>query len=99
MTNENNSSDLVRLTGLWNNEGRNGPYFGGNLGMARLLVFPNKYKRENSNDPDYLMCLAPKDRDNPKQDATAAASEEAIMPPKASEEAKQQPGREEDIPC
>jgi hypothetical protein len=53
-------SKLINLTGLWKNKAKDGSMFlSGKIGMATVLVFPNKRKRPDSNDPDYTVCLAP----------------------------------------
>lgn len=50
---------MLKLTGLWQNENKNGKYLAGNLSNGiRILVFSNDYK-EKDNQPDYLMFLAP----------------------------------------
>lgn len=66
-------SKLIQLTGLWANQSKDGgSYLSGKLGArANLLIFKNKNKRPNSNDPDYFACLAPvepKEQDKQKKD-------------------------------
>ena len=54
-------NDKVKMTGLWRNTTAKGDmYLSGNVGLAKMLIFPNGYKEEGSNDPDYYMFLAPK---------------------------------------
>lgn len=62
-------SDLVRLTGLWVNESKDGKkYMAGNLGMARVMVFKNDHKEKDS-DPDYVLLLGAKEnRDQPQEE-------------------------------
>ncbi|WP_413440639.1 hypothetical protein [Synechococcus sp. MIT S1220] len=53
-----NSDSLVRLGGLWRNEGKGGKtYLAGSFGGARLMIFPNGFKEKDS-DPDYVLCIA-----------------------------------------
>ena len=53
-------SDLVRVGGLWLNTDKHGQsYMSGSLGMARLLIFKNAHKSDGSNDPDYVLYVAP----------------------------------------
>lgn len=54
------SNDMVRLGGLWKNETKDGKsYLSGTFGGARVLIFPNGYKKDGSNDPDFILNLAP----------------------------------------
>jgi hypothetical protein len=57
----------TKLTGLWKNKTKDGKtYLSGSLGMSRLLVLPNDYKR-NEKDPDYNVLLCPQEKkDKPK---------------------------------
>jgi hypothetical protein len=64
-------SDLVRLTGLWVNETKDGKkYFSGSLGAARVVIFKNDHK-ETDKHPDYILYLSPSDKkgSNNKQQA------------------------------
>lgn len=47
----------VKLTGLWKNESKGRSYLSGSVGVAKLLVFPNDYKKKDA-DPDYIAYLA-----------------------------------------
>jgi hypothetical protein len=59
MSKEQEKGQLIRLGGLWLNQGRNGQkYMAGSFGQARILVLKNDRKRGDS-DPDYVMMLAP----------------------------------------
>jgi hypothetical protein len=56
----------VQIAGLWANVNQNGEItsMSGSLGGARLLVIPNKFKREQKH-PDYKVFIVqnpPKDR-------------------------------------
>ena len=65
-------SDMVKLTGLWQNQSKNGEnYLSGNLGGARVMIFKNKYKREGSKDPDFNLFVAAKQQ---QQDGGAGGS-------------------------
>lgn len=47
----------IPLTGLWMRTDKNGnTYYTGSLGNARLMVFKNN-RKENDNQPDYIMFL------------------------------------------
>lgn len=59
---------LVKLTGLWLNDGKAGKYMAGNLGGARVLIFKNNKKQKDS-DPDYALYIAPA---KPKKDQAGA---------------------------
>lgn len=52
------SSDLVRIGGLWKNENNGKFSLGGNLGQARIVIFPNGFKKAQ-NDPDFILYIAP----------------------------------------
>lgn len=55
-------SKRVKMTGLWKNETRNGKeYWSGNLGSARIEVWPND-RKERDNHPDLNVYLAPRER-------------------------------------
>ena len=60
----------TKLTGLWKNKTKDGKtYLSGNLGLSRLLVLPNDYKR-NEKDPDYNVLVCPQEKkDKPKNGA------------------------------
>ncbi len=56
-------SKITPLTGLWKQKSKNGAeYLSGTLGIANVLVFRNEQKRPGSNDPDWRLCLAPKEK-------------------------------------
>jgi len=59
----------VKIAVLWRNESKKGQtYLAGNLGpTARLLVFPNEYKKAE-NDPDYSVLLVPREKKNGDQE-------------------------------
>lgn len=50
--------DMIRLTGLWKNRGKDGNTFlSGNLnGISSLLIMPNTFKKKE-NEPDYIVYL------------------------------------------
>lgn len=62
---------LVKLTGLWKKEGKDGKvyYSGGLTYSTNILLFPNKYK-ESADDkkPDLILYIARKEKkeDKPK---------------------------------
>jgi hypothetical protein len=47
--------DRIELGALWKNEN----CISGNLGSARLVIFPNSHKGDNEKAPDYHMYLYP----------------------------------------
>lgn len=50
---------MIQIGGLWKNKTSAGkPYLAGYLGNARLLVFPNGFKKEDK-QPDYVLYVAP----------------------------------------
>lgn len=52
-------SDLVRLTGLWKGETKNGQtYLSGSLGSARLVIFPND-RKDGEKSPDFIVYMSP----------------------------------------
>ncbi len=59
------NSELIKVTGLWQSEDKNGNLvLSGNLnGNARVVIFTNNYK-EAEKEPDYIMYLGK----NEKQD-------------------------------
>jgi hypothetical protein len=66
--------DLLRVTGLWENDARDGSqYLSGSVGALRILVFKNKYKKKNSNQPDYNLYIAPSE---PKEKSVQEEAEE-----------------------
>ena len=58
--------DGTRLTGLWKKTNKDGQTFlSGSLGSARMLVLPNKFKRDEK-DPDYtVMLVTPEKKEKP----------------------------------
>jgi len=56
--------DGTRLTGLWKNKTRDGKtYLSGKVGLARLLVLPNDFKKADK-DPDYYAYVVPSEKKN-----------------------------------
>ena len=65
---------MIKLTGMWRNEGKNGEYFSGSLGSGKVLLFENKYKRKDT-DPSHILYLAEKqDKDGAKPEEPAQQS-------------------------
>lgn len=54
-------NNLIKITGLWINQSKDGgQYLSGSWGPTlRVIVFKNKNKRPDSQDPDYNLFLAP----------------------------------------
>ena len=52
-------SEMIEIGGLWKNKSKAGVvYLTGYMGKARVLIFPNGYKKSD-NHPDYIMYIAP----------------------------------------
>ena len=51
------TNNLTKITGLWKNKDTNGnEYFNGYLNPSvQILIFENKNKRPDKNDPDFNM--------------------------------------------
>lgn len=50
---------MIQISAVWKKANADGvDYFTGNLGQARLLILPNKYKEAGDNKPDYIVCVA-----------------------------------------
>ena len=84
-------SSLISLTGLWKNTTKDGrEYWSGSLGMAKLLVFPNRKKEEGSNQPDFNLVLG----ERPPR------AESSSSPPASEESASSSPSNERtaDVP-
>jgi len=60
---------MLKVTGLWRKAGKNGHYLSGNLGNVRVIILPNKYKKEGDNAPDYHLMFAPKQTNEQKKEA------------------------------
>ena len=55
-------SDLIKLTGLWENTDKKGDtYFNGSLGFSKILILKNTYKKKDS-DPDFNFFIAKKEK-------------------------------------
>jgi hypothetical protein len=52
-------SDLIKITGLWENDSKNGTYLSGMLGSAKVVIFRNKYKKDGSKQPDWELYISP----------------------------------------
>jgi hypothetical protein len=74
---ETTKGNMIRLTGLWERE--KGILSGGLSPSARLVILPNKIKK-NSGDPDFIAYLA----------APSSSQEEKAKPAKKATEAEQQ---------
>lgn len=54
----------IKLMGLWKNVSKEGKTFlSGSIGQARVLVFPNEYKKTEK-DPDFNLVLSPKEKED-----------------------------------
>lgn len=59
-------SKHITLSGLWTSKDKNGnPMMSGNLNaVTKIYLFKNTYKKEGSKEPDYLLKLAPIEKEN-----------------------------------
>tara|TARA_E500000331_G_scaffold186505_1_gene179485 strand:+ start:1162 stop:1398 length:237 start_codon:yes stop_codon:yes gene_type:complete len=72
-------SDMVRLGGLWKQTSNSGTdYLSGSFGNAKMMVFKNTNKEEGSNQPDYNIVMAnkqkPEEGSSTTKEATATGS-------------------------
>ena len=58
---------MIRLTGMWKREQREGsePVFIGNIGSGKVVMLANGYKA-NDNDPDYILYIKEKEEKEEK---------------------------------
>ena len=71
MANNNKQSDMIRLGGLWENQSAAGTtYLSGTLGGGKLLAFRNTFKKDGSNDPDWILYIAPRAERRDDEDTT-----------------------------
>lgn len=60
----------AKLTGLWKNKDKEGrTYLSGSLGVSKLMVYPNGYKKAEK-DPDYVAYLVQPDRRESSEPST-----------------------------
>ncbi len=65
----NEKKSMIKAGGLWKNVTKDGKtYLSGNLGGLRVLIFPNSYKTEGSQEPDYILNFTENEKreDKPK---------------------------------
>lgn len=66
--NANKGGDLIPVTGLWQGKDSNGnTYLRGTPGKGAafsFMVFPNTFKKEGSNEPDYKLYIG---KNTPKE--------------------------------
>jgi hypothetical protein len=74
---ENNKTPMIKLAALWKEEGKDDSvFYSGKLGYGtRLLLFRNKYKRDDK-DPDLILYLAKSEERKPKAEAPPELSDE-----------------------
>ena len=96
-TNQESKTDLIDLSGLWENTTKNGEkYLTGNMGGARILIFKNNYKGDNPKAPDYKLFLTKRQFHEDRMDESAAAV--APSQPAAPARPAAVPKQEDDIP-
>ncbi len=55
---KNNDVGMIKLTGLWKKEGKDGVFYSGKLSYnTNILLFPNKYK-QSEKDPALILFIA-----------------------------------------
>ena len=72
-------STLVKMGALWINQGKNGEYFAGKLGDAKLLMFAND-KKGNDKAPDYNLYVAPYQKKDDNQSRPGPAPAQTSTP-------------------
>ena len=83
-------NDMVGLGGLWKQTSNAGiDYLSGSFGNAKMMVFKNTKKEDGSNQPDYYMKLANKQKqeESTGTPAPAPASAPASAPAPVTEPA------------
>jgi len=57
MEDQNNGekSEFIELAGLW--KGKKPGVLTGRMGGGRLVVYPNRFKKEGSNEPDFRLSI------------------------------------------
>ena len=68
-------NDMVNMGGLWKNISANGiEYLSGSFGNAKMMVFKNTNKEEGSNQPDYNIVMANKQKPEEGSSTTKEAT-------------------------
>jgi hypothetical protein len=59
----------TKLTGLWKNKSKNSKktYMAGNIGLARVLILPNNFKKKET-DPDFNLWIVPRENSDKSKD-------------------------------
>jgi len=69
-------SDMLKLSGLWRREGKDGSCYTGSLAHGvNVLIFKNKFK-QNERDPDLVLYLAPAPKQEKPTDSAGGAPDE-----------------------
>ncbi len=52
---------MITVCGLWSQESQKdgSTYLTGTLGNVKIMVFPNRYYTEGTNQPDWTLCITP----------------------------------------
>ena len=58
---------MFKVTGLWKNEKEGKVNLAGTIGSIRVVIFPNTFKKEGSNEPDYQMYFDEQKKEAPKE--------------------------------
>jgi hypothetical protein len=66
-------SNLIRLTGLWKAESKNGSnYLSGSISnSSKLIILPNT-RKQNASDPDFIAYVAPQEKKDSKRQAATS---------------------------
>lgn len=85
------ADELVRASGLWVRDGKQGKFFRGQTFAtipedAKILIFKNDRKQAGSNEPDYTLFFASPEDQPPMRRAEPAAQESSGPGPEIDDE-------------
>lgn len=67
---------MIKVTGLWKNVDKNGKaYLSGYFGSAKILIFPNEYKKEEKH-PDYILNIVENKKETERKSEDSYFSKE-----------------------
>ena len=89
--------DLVKVCGLWSKDTPAGQMLSGNLGQVRVVILPNKYKKEETH-PDYNLFIAPKDDDRNRGERRTSGASRDDDPPRSKSPEHRSVAKEDDVP-
>ena len=69
---------MINICGLWKSTSKDGKqYFSGNIGNAKILIFPND-KRGNEKAPDYQLVIAEKSKNKPESNKPSNTTDDDL---------------------